>query len=283
MAVHHFTVDVEEYFQVSALEGVVSRADWDAMPSRVVNSTRCLMELLARRGARATCFVLGWIAERHPDLIRELAAAGHEIASHGWDHRRVTTQTRDEFRDSVRRTKTLLEDLTGEGVWGYRAPSYSIVPGREWALDILVEEGHRYDSSLFPIRRRGYGFPAGGRDAHVLERAAGPLIEVPPATLRIGSLNLPGGGGAWFRLLPAALTHAAFAQAERREAAATFYIHPWELDVEQPRMSVSLPTRVRQYGGIGRMNNRLDRLLRRYRFQPIAETLGLRPPLVQVP
>jgi polysaccharide deacetylase family protein (PEP-CTERM system associated) len=281
--VHHFTVDVEEYFQVSALEAAVSRAHWDSLPSRVVESTRRLFELLAAHGARATWFVLGWVAERHPALVRELAAAGHEIASHGWDHRRVTTQSPEEFRVSVRRSRALLEDLIGQPVLGFRAPSFSIVPGTEWALDTLVEEGYRYDSSLFPVRRSGYGFPGGPRDAHVLERPAGPLMEVPPATLRLGGMNLPAGGGGWFRLLPFALTRAAFDEAERRGAAATFYIHPWELDADQPRMHVPWPTRIRHYGGLAQTPARLDRLLQSYRFQPIAESLGLRRPLVAAP
>jgi polysaccharide deacetylase family protein (PEP-CTERM system associated) len=281
--VHHFTVDVEEYFQVSALEGAVARPDWDTLPSRVVDSTRRLLELSAARGVRGTWFVLGWVAERHPVLVRELVAGGHEVASHGWDHRRVTSQTPAEFRDSVRRTKALLQDLAGQAVLGFRAPSYSIVPGREWALDILVEEGYRYDSSLVPVRRPGYGFPGGQRDIHVLERPSGRLIEVPPATLRLAGVNVPGGGGAWFRLLPAALTRAALAQAARRGASATFYVHPWEIDPEQPRLPVGRLTRIRHYGGLARMHGRLDRLLAEYRFRPIAETLALRPPLVLVP
>lgn len=281
--VHHFTVDVEEYFQVSALEGVVSRADWERLPSRVEASTRRLAELLAARGARGTWFVLGWVAERHPDLVRELVAGGHEVASHGWDHRRVTEQEPAEFRESVRRSRAMLEDVTGQPVWGYRAPSYSIVPGREWALDILVEEGYRYDSSLYPVRRRGYGFPGGARDTHVLDRPAGALTEVPPATVRLGRRNVPAGGGGWFRLLPYALTAAAFRDAERRGAPATFYIHPWEIDPDQPRLPVDRLTRVRHYGGLRRTARRLERLLATYRFQPIAETLGLRRPLVLVP
>lgn len=276
--VHHFTIDVEEYFQVSALERVAPRKSWETFPSRVTASTQRLMELMAAHGAVGTFFVLGWIAERHPGLIRDIAAGGHEIASHGYFHSRVTAETPEEFRLSVRRTKAVLEDLTGRAVTGFRAPSFSIVPGGEWALDILVEEGYRYDSSLFPIRRRAYGYPGGGRDAHVLERPSGALHEVPPATLRIGRTNVPAGGGAYFRLLPYALVDAAFRQAERRGAAATFYIHPWELDGEQPRLPVGPLTRIRHYGGLHRTAHRLGRLLTTYRFRPIAETLALRAP-----
>ncbi|HXV85936.1 MAG TPA: polysaccharide deacetylase family protein, partial [Gemmatimonadales bacterium] len=176
-AVHHFSVDVEEYFQVSALEPYVSREAWERRESRVGVGMERLLTLLERSGSRGTFFVLGWLAERQRALVREIAARGHEVASHGWDHRRVTQQTRQEFRDSVRRTKALLEEIAGQPVLGFRAPSFSIVPGREWALEILVEEGYRYDSSLFPVRRRGYGYPGGERDPHWLGKG-GPLGEI---------------------------------------------------------------------------------------------------------
>jgi polysaccharide deacetylase family protein (PEP-CTERM system associated) len=243
----------------------------------VVASTLAVAALLAEAGTRGTMFVLGWVAERHPGLVKELSAAGHEIASHGWSHRRVTDKTPSEFRAAVRRTKQLLEDQTGQPVLGYRAPSYSIVPSHEWALDVLLEEGYRYDSSLYPVRRPGYGFPGGGRYPHWLERPGGRLGEVPPATLRVAGINLPAGGGAYFRLLTYALTEAALRQAERRGEAATFYIHPWEIDPDQPRLPVGWLTRIRHYGGLGRTRSRLQRLLARHRFCPIAETLQLVP------
>ncbi len=272
---HHFTVDVEEYFQVSAMEPHVPRARWDSIPGRMEAGTRQLLEMLAEHGARGTFFVLGWIAERHPALVRDIAAAGHEVASHGWGHRRVTHLTPEQFRRSVRASREVLEDLAGAPVLGYRAPSFSIAAGCEWALDVLLEEGYRYDSSRFPIRRRGYGFAGGGRDPHWLEREAGRLGEVPPATLRVGGSNLPAGGGAYFRLFPYALVRAAFREAERRGAPATFYIHPWELDPEQPRIPVPLTTRIRHYGGLRRTVPRLRKLLGEFRFQPIARTLEL--------
>jgi len=271
--VHHFTIDVEDYFQVSAFEDIVPRSAWEGMESRVVRNTHILADLLQQHDVRATMFVLGWVAERHPQLVKELTAAGHEIASHGWDHKRVTHQTQEEFRSSIRRSRALLEDQSGMQVLGFRAPSFSITPAQEWALDILVEEGYRYDSSLFPIHRPGYGFASAGRDPHWLERPAGRLREIPPATLRAGRVNLPAAGGAYFRLFPYALIASAFRQAERRNVPGTFYIHPWEVDPEQPRMNVSATTRVRHYGGLRRTAPRLQRLLSEFRFQPIADSL----------
>jgi polysaccharide deacetylase family protein (PEP-CTERM system associated) len=217
--------------------------------------------------------VLGWVAHRHPDVVRAIAAAGHEIASHGWDHVRVTRQRVEEFRLSVRRTRQALEDLVGRPVAGFRAPSFSIVPGREWALDVLLEEGYRYDSSLFPIRRSGYGYPDGCADPHALDRPAGRLIEFPPATISVGGVRLPAGGGAYFRLLPYHLVSAALRHCERRGTPGTFYIHPWELDPTQPRLSVPWAQRWRHYGGLRDTEPRLSRLLAQFRFTTIADTL----------
>jgi polysaccharide deacetylase family protein (PEP-CTERM system associated) len=271
---HHFTVDVEEYFQVSALAPHVRRADWDGLVSRVEGGVSRLLDLLARYEARATFFILGWVAERHPKMVKRIAQVGHEIASHGWDHARVTELGPLEFRASVRRTKDLLEGLTGSLVLGYRAPSFSIVPGREWALDILIEEGHRYDSSLFPVRRPGYGYPGGCADYHLLERPAGRIAKVPPSTLRWFGIQLPAAGGAHFRLLPYVLTRAALKQCERRGLPGTFYIHPWELDPGQPRLAVPWPTRVRHYGRLARTAGQLERLLGEFRFVAVRDTVA---------
>lgn len=270
---HHFTVDVEEYFQVSAFETRVAFSDWDRFESRLAPAMDQLLRLLDEAGSRGTFFVLGWIAERHPQIVREIAAAGHEVASHGYEHRRITTLTPEEFRESVRRSKEILEDLGGAPVLGYRAPSFSIVPGREWALEILAEEGYLYDSSLFPIRRRGYGFPDGKRDPHYL--LGGRLLEVPPTTLRRGGLNLPAAGGAYFRLFPLALFRQAFRESERRGVPGTFYLHPWEIDPEQPRLEVSRATRIRHYGGLRRTLPRLRAMLREFRFDSVAHNLAL--------
>jgi len=272
MTIHYFSVDVEEYFQVSAFEGSVPRTSWDHLPSRVEASVYGILDLLARHGARGTFFTLGWVAERHPQMIKRIAEAGHEVASHGWDHVRVTHQTPEEFRASVKRSKACLEELTGTQVLGFRAPSFSIVPGREWALDLLIEEGYRYDSSLFPIRRPGgYGYASAGRDPFVLERAAGKLDEFPPATLRRFGVNLPAGGGAYFRILPYALVQRAFRSFEARGVPGTFYMHPWEIDPDQPRQQAKLSSRLRHYTGLSRTLPRLERLLSEFRFTAIAD------------
>jgi polysaccharide deacetylase family protein (PEP-CTERM system associated) len=273
---HHFTVDVEEYFQVIALSPHIPRDAWDDIPSRVEPAVNRILELLAEHDSRGTFFTLGWIGERHPDLVRRIADAGHEIASHGQDHRRVTELEPRAFREDVHRSKAVLEELTGRAVLGYRAPSYSITAGMEWALEILVEEGYRYDSSLFPIRRPGYGYHRGERDPYGIELEAGRLEEFPPATVRVAREVLPAAGGAYFRLLPYGLVRMGLRTAERRGCPGTFYIHPWELDAEQPRLDVPLRTRIRHYGGLARMQGRLKRLLREFRVQPIAARLDAR-------
>jgi polysaccharide deacetylase family protein (PEP-CTERM system associated) len=276
MTFHHFSIDVEEYFHVSAFEPYVRRAEWDRFPSRVAVCVARMLDLLARHEALATFFILGWVAERHPDMVRTINRAGHEVASHGWDHARVTEIDPAAFRESVRRTKLKLEELTGEPVLGFRAPSYSIVPGGEWALDVLLEEGYRYDSSLFPVRRGGgYGYPGAKRDPYWIERPGrGRIAEIPPATLRWAGLNVPAGGGGYFRLLPYALTRQALRECERRGAPGTFYIHPWEIDPNQPHVRVPWLTYVRHYGGLARTEARLERLLLDFRFVPIRETVG---------
>lgn len=271
---HYFTVDVEEYFQVVALAPWAPMARWEGFESRVEASIDQLLELMARHHVCGTFFTVGWVAERHPQMVRRIAAAGHELASHTYDHVRITHQTPAAFRDSVRRTKRILEDISGHEVLGFRAPSFSIVRGTEWALDVLIEEGHRYDSSLFPVKRRGYGYVGGERDAHWITRPAGRIREFPPATLRVLGKSLPAAGGAYFRLLPPALVHAAFRQAERRGSPSAFYIHPWEWDPGQPRLDVPLLTRIRHYGGQHRVLRRLDRILGRYAWVPMRTGLA---------
>lgn len=270
---HHFTVDVEEYFQVVALEPYVSRDTWGQRESRLERPLRTLLELLEEGGSTGTFFFLGWVAERRPELVRAVARAGHEIASHGWGHRRITGLSPTEFRTSVRRSRRLLEDITGERVLGFRAPSFSITPGMEWALDVLLEEGYRYDSSLFPVRRRGYGYPGGTCHPHRIERETGALSEFPPTTLRRFGVRIPAAGGAYFRLFPYGVIRAGLRDAEKAGHPGTFYIHPWELDPDQPRLPVSLPVRIRHYGRLDATVPRLRRLLRDFTFGPIRASL----------
>jgi polysaccharide deacetylase family protein (PEP-CTERM system associated) len=270
---HHFTVDVEEYFQVVALSPYAPMAKWESYESRVEASVDQLLELMARHAALGTFFTVGWVAERHPAMVKRIAAAGHELASHTYDHLRITHQTAEHFRESVRRTKGIIEGLTGEALLGFRAPCYSMVRGTEWALDVLIEEGHRYDSSLFPVQRAGYGYVGGGQDPYWIERAAGKLWEVPPATLRVAGRLLPAAGGAYFRILPPRLVHAALKSAEGRGAPGTFYIHPWEWDPGQPRFEVPFLTRMRHYAGQGGVLARIGRLLPRFAWEPIRAAL----------
>jgi polysaccharide deacetylase family protein (PEP-CTERM system associated) len=272
---HFFTVDVEEHFQVSAFEAVVDRVSWHRFESRVARNVDLVLEVLARHSATATFFVLGWVAERQAEVVRAIANAGHEIASHGQDHKRVTSQTALEFRESVRRSKAVLEDLVGKPVVGFRAPSFSIVPGKEWVFDILLEEGYQYDSSLFPIRRPGgYGYASAPRHPHWIVRPAGRLVELPLTTLRQWRWNLPASGGAYFRILPYALTRAAFAESERRRVPGIFYLHPWEVDPAQPRLKGPPSARLRHYTGLARTLPRLERLLDEFGFTSIGERLA---------
>ncbi|MFZ5624230.1 MAG: XrtA system polysaccharide deacetylase [Gemmatimonadota bacterium] len=271
MTSHLFSVDVEEYFQVNAFESVVPRDDWDRYPTRLRPSVEVLLDLLDRHGAKGTFFTLGWVAERHPDVVRAIARRGHELASHGWWHRRIPTLTPAEFRAEVRNSKTAIEQLTGQPVTGYRAPSFSILPGFEWAFDVLLEEGYRYDSSRFPIRLPGYGSPGTNPAPHRIERPSGSLLELPPATVTWLGLRLPAAGGGWFRQLPYAFTKGAFAAWSAQGVPAMFYIHPWEVDPDQPRLPVGAVTCLRHYNGLGRTLPRLDRLLREFRFTSVAQ------------
>jgi polysaccharide deacetylase family protein (PEP-CTERM system associated) len=270
---HFFTVDVEEYFQVKALESVVSRDEWLSHPSRVGLSIDALLEILDRRGVRATFFVLGWLAEHRPEVALTIAAAGHEIGSHGFWHERVTALDPSAFREDVRSSKRALEDLIGTEVLGYRAPSFSIVPGCEWAFDVLLEEGYRYDSSLFPIRRRGYGYPNAQHGPHIIQRPSGRLAEFPLATTNILRYPVPAAGGGYLRHFPLAIIRRAFREASKRGESTTFYIHPWEIDEGQPRLPVSVFNRVRHYRGLEGSLARVDKLLAEFSFGSIAAYL----------
>ena len=270
---HFFTVDVEEYFQVKALESVVRRDEWLSRPSRVARSIDALLSSLERHGTRGTFFVLGWLARHRPEVVIAIADAGHEIGSHGFWHERVTTLDRDAFREDIRSSKGWLEDLIGAPVVGYRAPNFSIVPGCEWAFDVLLEEDYRYDSSLFPIRRRGYGYPAAPRVPHLIKRQHGRLAEFPLATTSIFTYPVPAAGGGYLRQFPYAVIRRAFQEASDRCEPATFYIHPWEIDPGQPRLPVSSLNRIRHYRGLDGVLARVERLLEEFRFGTIASYL----------
>jgi polysaccharide deacetylase family protein (PEP-CTERM system associated) len=268
---HIFSVDVEDYFQVVAFERVVDRSEWDRYPSRVEANTDRLLELLDRYRVRGTFFTLGWIAMRFPGLVRRIAGQGHEVASHGHWHRRVTTLTPAEFRADLRQSKAALEDASGQPCLGFRAPSFSIVPRSEWALDVLIEEGYRYDSSLFPIRRPDYGFPEALPAPARLARPSGTLLEFPLATLEVAGVRLPAAGGGYLRQFPLGVIRRAFRQWESRGVPAMFYIHPWEYDVDQPRLPVGALTAFRHYRNLDRTWPRLERMLREFRFTSVAE------------
>jgi polysaccharide deacetylase family protein (PEP-CTERM system associated) len=273
------TVDVEDYFQVSAFDGVVPRNDWDRLESRVVANTTRVLDLFDQAGIKATFFVLGWVAQRYPALVRAIAGQRHEIASHGFNHQLIYTQTPDEFRDDVRRSKGTLEDITGCRIAGYRAPSFSIIKSSMWALDVLAEEGYLYDTSIFPVRHDRYGVPDAPRHSY---QVPGGLLELPPSTVRISGTNLPIAGGGYFRLMPYTWTRWGIHRLNTRERRpAVFYLHPWEVDPEQPRFNVGRATRVRHYYNLHRTADRLMQLMRDFTFGTAASVLKLREPQLQ--
>ena len=262
------TVDVEEYFQVSAFEECVSRDDWDHLPSRLDHGLGRILDLLAECEVSGTFFVLGWIADRHPGSVKRIADAGHEIGCHGYSHRLIYDQQPEPFRQETVRARARLQDLSGQPVDGYRAASFSIRRSNLWALDVLVEAGFTYDSSLFPVIHDRYGIPDAPRRIHHHRTPAGQtLAEVPPSTVKLGPFRLPAAGGGYLRILPRAVTHWSIRRLnEREKMPAVVYVHPWELDPEQPRIEVPLVTRLRHYTGIARTEGKLRQLLGTYRF-----------------
>jgi polysaccharide deacetylase family protein (PEP-CTERM system associated) len=274
-AVHTLTVDVEEYFQVEAFAGHVPPETWDSLPSRVVESTRRVLGLFERYQAKGTFFFVGWVAQRYPHLVREVAAAGHEVACHSHMHRPIYKLTPDEFRRDARRAKDVIEQAAGAPIHGYRAPTWSITRDSLWALDVLAEEGFSYDSSIFPVHHDLYGIPGAQRFPHTHDLAAGrKLHEFPPTTLRLMGMNLPGAGGGYLRMLPFAYTRFVFRQLEERERQpAMVYVHPWEFDPEQPRIAAPFRSRLRHYTNLEQMQSRVARLLERHRFEPIRDRL----------
>ncbi|MGQ0660270.1 XrtA system polysaccharide deacetylase [Sphingosinicella sp.] len=256
------SVDVEDYFQVGAFEGVIDRADWETMPRRVEANTDRVIALFAEAGVKATFFTLGWVAERHPALIRRIAEAGHEVASHGWDHKRVFTMTADEFRADIASARVVLENASGQKVSGYRAPSFSIDQRTLWAHEVLAEEGYAYSSSVAPIAHDHYGWRSAPRFAWRPVEGA-PLIELPVTTLELGRRRMAAGGGGFFRLLPYFVSNLAVRRANRDARPAIFYFHPWEIDPEQPRVpDAPMRSNLRHYTNLEAMRPKLLRLLR---------------------
>jgi polysaccharide deacetylase family protein (PEP-CTERM system associated) len=256
------TCDVEDYFQVSAFAPVIAREQWTRMECRIERNVERVLGLMDEASVKATFFTLGWIAERYPQVIRRIAAQGHEVASHGYAHLRACDQDRAQFDNDIRSSKAMLEDLCGKAVLGYRAPSFSIGEGNLWALDRLAQAGYRYSSSIYPVVHDHYGMPGAPRFAFRPQCASG-LLEVPVATVRVGRRNLPAGGGGYFRLLPYALSRWMLARVNRRDGMpAVFYFHPWELDPGQPRPhGAGLKTRFRHYVNLHRTEGRLRSLL----------------------
>ena len=256
------SIDVEDYFQVSAFAPHIRREDWDAMPCRVERNVDAILALLDDAGARATFFTLGWIAERYPQVVRRIVANGHELASHGYGHQRASELSPAQFREDISRAKGILEDIGGVAVRGYRAPSFSINHRNWWAVEELEDAGYEYSSSIYPVRHDHYGMPEAPRFPHRPRGASG-ILEVPPTTLPLLGRNLPAAGGGWFRLLPYSMSRWMLRRVNMQERApCMFYFHPWELDWEQPRQS-GLParTRFRHYVNLQRMPDRLRLLL----------------------
>jgi polysaccharide deacetylase family protein (PEP-CTERM system associated) len=277
--VNALTVDVEEYFHPNAMDDAVSPDAWDALPTRVEANTYRLLDLLSAHDVRATFFILGWVAQRAPRLVTEIARRGHEVACHGFAHRLVYRLGPERFRADVTRARAQLEDLVGEPVGGFRAASWSIVDSTLWALDVLIELGFEYDSSIFPIRHDLYGIPTFSRLPVRVRRPAGEILEIPPSTIRMLGRNWPVAGGGYLRLLPYWVTRGALRRLNHREGIpGMVYVHPWELDVDQPRLPAGRRARLRQYTNLRRTEPRLRRLLQEFRFAPIRQAFALGEP-----
>jgi polysaccharide deacetylase family protein (PEP-CTERM system associated) len=274
------TVDLEDYFHVSAYAGKVRMEEWDSYPSRVAQNTDRLLALLAEHNCLATFFVLGWVAEKKAEVVARVAAAGHEIACHSLLHRRIFDLTPQEFREDTRRAKAVIEDATGKQVVGYRAPSFSVTQKSYWALEILAEEGFQYDSSIFPVEHPSYGIPDAPRTPYWIKTASGRILEFPMPTLAIGSKRSPIGGGAYLRLLPYSYTLWAIRYLNQHEnSPVCVYIHPWELDPEQPRMGGTVSARARHYFGLQGTERKLRKLVRDVEFCPLASVISQLSPM----
>lgn len=272
--VNAMSVDVEDYFHVSAFADVIRPADWERHPPRVEKNTRTLLDLFAARGIQGTFFMLGWVAERYPQLVRDIVAGGHEVASHGCRHDRVSALTPLVFREDVRRSRCLLEDIAGARVRGYRAPSFSVNGETFWALEILAEEGYCYSSSVYPVHHDHYGMPEAPRFPF---QPLDGFIEFPVTTVRLFGRNLPCGGGGYFRLLPYRYSRWAMRRINSKDGhPCMFYIHPWEVDPEQPRVAgISARSRFRHYTNLGRMAGKLKAVLADFAWDRADRVLGL--------
>ena len=270
------SVDVEDYFHVAALASSIDRDRWNEMEYRVEANTRRLLDLFEERGIRATFFVLGWVAQRSPQLIREIHARGHEVASHGMSHRLIYNQTPAEFKTETRDSKALLEDIIGEPVLGYRASTYSITSRSLWALDIIKEAGFQYDSSVFPIRHDMYGIPDASQvPAPICTPKGASIVEFPMSTAPMFGFKLPVSGGGYFRILPYWLTRAGLRRLNLGLGRPfVFYLHPWEIDPGQPRVRTSFKSRLRHYTNLHRVEQRLRRLTTEFRFSTLREVLS---------
>jgi polysaccharide deacetylase family protein (PEP-CTERM system associated) len=269
------TVDVEDYFHVSAFAGFVSPSDWPSYESRVCANTDRILHIFEEAEVHATFFVLGWVAERFPELVRRIQLGGHELASHSYDHGLVYDKTPEGFRADLRRARTAIEQASGVMVRGYRAPSYSITQRSLWALDILASEGYTYDSSIYPIRHDRYGIPSWERHIHRIERVGGTLWELPGSTVHHLGMNLPMGGGGYFRLLPYSWTTRGIRTLNVVEGRpAVFYLHPWEVDPDQPRLHAGAVSRFRHYYNLSETEARLRRLLKEFRFGTVSQVLA---------
>lgn len=267
------TIDVEEYFHVTNLERCLPPSCWDQLESRVVASTDRLLEILAESGTRATFFILGWVAQRHTQLVRRIQAEGHEIGSHGHGHRLICTQSPAQFRADLCRSRKLLEDITGQPVRLYRAPSFSIIPATLWALDVLIEEGFTVDSSIYPVHHDRYGIPGSPMAPHQIERSSGSIWEFPPPVWPVLVWPVPVGGGGYFRLYPYALTRRGLQAINNTGRPFAAYLHPWELDSDQPRYRPGLLAGFRHYVGLQRTEERLRRLVRDFSFGTLSQAL----------
>ncbi len=272
------TVDVEDYFQVSAFENSISRSEWDNMPHRVSQNTHKILDIFGEYSLKSTFFILGWVAERYPDIVKRIADEGHEVCCHGYGHERITTLTPEKFKDDITSARKLLQDISGQAVEGYRAPSYTITKQTLWALDALIEAGFSYDSSIFPIYHDTYGIPGAKRFPHILERENGSLKEFPPSTLEYSFLGkkmtFPFSGGGYLRLLPVSFMSKAYKSLEKNNYPSTLYFHPWEIDPKQPRMEGSLKSRFRHYINLSRTEDKLRFLFERHSFAPMGTVLN---------